>query len=88
MHHTHQLKLAIREGEWKYLEHRGSGGNDYSQEKLRFARRAGTDWMAPGQLYNLGEDPEEMHNLYDQYPKKVAHFEALLQKIRETGRSR
>lgn len=88
LHHTHRLKLGIRQGPWKYLEHQGSGGNDYSRDKLRFARRAGTDWMAPAQLYNLNSDPEEMKNLYHQYPEKVAHFEALLTKIRESGRSR
>jgi len=88
IHHTHKLLLGIRQGPWKYLEHQGSGGNDYSQEKIRFARRSGTDWMAPAQLYNLNEDPEEMNNLYDQYPEKVAYFESLLKTIKESGRSR
>jgi arylsulfatase A-like enzyme len=44
--------------------------------------------MAPAQLYNLSEDPGEMHNLYHDYPEKVAHFNALLAQIKQSGRSR
>lgn len=88
VHHTFKLELGIRQGDWKYLDHQGSGGNDYSREKLRFARRAGSDWMAPAQLYNLSEDPREMHNLYHDYPEKVAHLKALLEDIKQSGRSR
>ena len=29
------LYLAIRRGKWKYLDHRGSGGNDYEREELK-----------------------------------------------------
>lgn len=85
---TQKLELSIREGPWKYLDHQGSGGNDYSREKLRFARRAGTAWTAPAQLYNLAEDPEEMNNLYHQYPEKVRHLKSLLETAKASGRSR
>ncbi|HKK19793.1 MAG TPA: sulfatase-like hydrolase/transferase [Opitutales bacterium] len=88
LHQTHKLELAIRQGPWKYLDHRGSGGNDYSREKMRFARRAGSDWLAPGQLYNLDEDPQEMHNLYHQHPEKVEQLKELLEATKQSGRSR
>ena len=85
---THKLELAVREGPWKYLDHQGSGGNDYSRDKLAFARRDATDWDAPAQLYNLDEDPGEMNNLYHQYPEKVAQLKAQLEATKATGRSR
>ena len=34
MQQTNLLDLSIREGMWKYLDHKGSGGNDYSKGSL------------------------------------------------------
>ena len=85
---TQKLELAIRQGPWKYLDHQGAGGNDYSKDKLEFARRDATDWDAPAQLYKLDEDPGEMKNLYHQYPEKVAQLKQLLEATKASGRSR
>ena len=83
-------QLSIRRGEWKYLDHRGSGGNNYAKEgpwgMARYAL-ADTDPDAPGQLYHLGEDPGETINLYSQHPEIVAELKALLDESVNTGRS-
>lgn len=88
LHQTQRLELAMRQGPWKYLDHQGAGGNDYSQPKMAPLRRDATDWDYPAQLYNLDEDPEEMHNLYATHPEKVAELKALLEETKATGRSR
>jgi arylsulfatase A len=35
LHQTINLSMSIRRGEWKYLDHRGSGGNDYEKGELQ-----------------------------------------------------
>ncbi|MEZ5326351.1 MAG: arylsulfatase, partial [Verrucomicrobiales bacterium] len=35
LHQTISLALAIRKGKWKYLDHRGSGGNNYDRPLLK-----------------------------------------------------
>jgi hypothetical protein len=42
----------------------------------------------PGQLYNLDDDLGEAKNLYNEKPEIVARLTALLEKIRNDGRSR
>ena len=42
----------------------------------------------PGQLYNLDDDVGESKNLYTENPQMVAQLTALLNKIRNDGRSR
>ena len=87
---TPTLVLSIREGNWKYLDHKGSGGNRYER---------GGEWGmkqyalpeknpdAPGQLYNLAADPGETTNLYSEYPELVAELKAMLEKAKTSGRS-
>jgi arylsulfatase A-like enzyme len=64
LHQTISLALAIRQGPWKYLDHRGSGGNDYAKGELHRFALPDTEPTAPGQLYNLDTDPGETTNLY------------------------
>jgi arylsulfatase A-like enzyme len=90
LHQTISLALAIRSGDWKYLDHRGSGGNNYNR---------GGEWgmkqfalpeqapAAPGQLYNLKTDPGETTNLYFKHPKIVKTLKAKLEQFKKTGRS-
>jgi arylsulfatase A-like enzyme len=89
LHQTNQLKLAIRKGPWKYLDHQGSGGNDYDlKEILHDYRLPETAPDAPGQLYNLDEDPGETRNLYLEYPEKVKELKDQLDAYVAAGRSR
>ena len=39
-----------------------------------------------GQLYHLGEDPGETHNLYDERPEVVERLSRRLEEIRSTPR--
>jgi arylsulfatase A-like enzyme len=88
LHQTSRLELSIRKGLWKYLDHQGSGGNDYDRELLRPFVLPETAPDAPGQLYNLNDDPGETTNLYFQYPERAEQMRAELHTFRDAGRSR
>jgi arylsulfatase A-like enzyme len=89
LHQTTKLALAIRRGKWKYLDHKGSGGNNYeTREGLQDFILPETAPDAPGQLYDLEKDPGETTNLYFERPEIVKELKALLDATRKTGRSR
>jgi hypothetical protein len=79
-------EFQIRQGDWKYLDHKGSGGNDYKGvlEKYQLPEAAPE---APGQLYHLGRDPGETTNLYFTVEAKRRELQALLAKLKADGRS-
>ena len=80
--------LAIRRGNWKYLAHRGSGGNRYESHRLlKKYYLPDTAPEAPGQLYNLETDPGETKNLYFEDPKIAEQLKSLLKESLESGRS-
>lgn len=83
-------ELSIRVGDWKYLDHRGSGGSNYEKTgPWGMADYALPDTApdAPGQLYNLAEDPGETTNHYHEHPEIVAELKAMLDASVEAGRS-
>lgn len=90
LHQTISLALAIRHGNWKYLDHKGSGGNNYGREgewgmkQFALPERAPD---APGQLYDLSKDPGETTNLYNEYPKIVKALKGKLEEYKTSGRS-
>ncbi len=84
---TISLSLSIRDGSWKFLDHRGSGGNNYSQPGLQRFALQNTDPEAPGQLYRLDRDPRETTNLYRQHPEIVSRLKAQLENDKQRGRS-
>ncbi|MFM7928634.1 MAG: sulfatase-like hydrolase/transferase, partial [Pirellula sp.] len=71
--------LSIRKGNWKYIDHTGSGGNRYENnpELKRFILPESAP-DAPGQLYNLDTDPGESSNLYFKHPDVVEELKGLL----------
>lgn len=82
--------LAIRHGRWKYLDHQGSGGNDYNRIgrwSMAPYSLPDTDPQAPGQLYDLDADPGETTNLYSQHPQIVARLKEQLETFKSSGRS-
>ncbi len=87
LHQTITLALAIRKGPWKYLDHRGSGGNSYEKGEMKRFALADTAPDAPGQLYNLETDPGEKENLYFKHPEVVKELKALLERSKAEGRS-
>ena len=87
---TISLALSIRQGAWKYLDHQGSGGNNYTKDGpwgMKSFALPETDLSAPGQLYDLRNDPGETTNLYTKHPDKVRHLKALLEASNTAGRS-
>ena len=84
---TQTLALSIREGDWKFLDHQGSGGNNYNRPDLLpyVVEELAPD--APGQLYDLKNDPGETKNLYHQHPKIVKRMKAKLDQFVASGRS-
>jgi len=80
--------LSIRRGPWKYLDHPGSGGNNYERGEMKPFGRPDTTPRAPGQLYNLETDPGETNNLFAARPEVVKELRALLDQSKASGRSR
>ncbi|MFN0074932.1 MAG: sulfatase-like hydrolase/transferase [Prosthecobacter sp.] len=83
-----QRTLSIRRGQWKYIAHRGSGGNNYDKGDLKPFALPEADPEAPAQLYDLATDPGETTNLYSKKPEIVKELQALLEQSKTTGRSR
>ncbi|WP_095414900.1 sulfatase family protein [Thermogutta terrifontis] len=79
--HSVDGHFAIREGDWKLLLCRGSGGWSLPENKV-------PESAPPAQLYNLREDIGEKNNLFHHYPNIVARLSKLLENIRESGHSR
>ena len=80
--------LAIRRGRWKYLAHKGSGGNKYESHRLlKEYWLPDTAPDAPGQLYDLATDPGETKNLYFDHPMIVEELTSLLEQSIASGRS-
>jgi arylsulfatase A len=88
LHQTTSLALAIRKGPWKYLDHRGSGGNNYDNPGLKPFVLPDNAPEAPGQLYNLETDPGETDNLYFKHPDIVRELKARLESSIARGRSK
>jgi arylsulfatase A-like enzyme len=81
--------LSIRRGHWKYLDHKGSGGNRYEGNfDLQPFILPDAEPGAPGQLYDLEADPGEKNNLYAKRPEIVKELKALLDQSKASGRSR
>jgi arylsulfatase A-like enzyme len=82
-----QRTLSIRRRNWKYIDHRGSGGNNYASAELKRFALPEAEPDAPGQLYDLAIDPGETTNLYFKRPEITAELKALLDKSKSEGRS-
>jgi len=87
LHQTISLALAIRSGSWKYLDHKGSGGNSYEREALRQFALPDADPDALGQLYNIAHDPGETKNLYSKHPTIVQDLKTQLNEYKSRNRS-
>ena len=87
---TFAKKLSIRQGDWKLIAHKGSGGNNYDKvNEWSMGQYAllNTDPDAPMQLFNLKDDPGETTNLYSKNPEMVKKLKALLEESIRTGRT-
>ena len=57
-------EFQIRQGDWKYLDHAGSGVTTIKREQSKKYALIEQAPNAAGQLYNLKDDPGETTNLY------------------------
>jgi arylsulfatase A len=85
---TTSLAKSIRRGRWKYLDHKGSGGNNYNSEDLKPFALPDTEPDAPSQLYDLQTDPGETHNVYFEHPDIVTELKRQLDTFVKQGYSR
>jgi arylsulfatase A-like enzyme len=81
IHHSISGHFAYRQGPWKLLLARASGGWTSPNERQAPAG------SPPGQLYNMSTDLGEKKNLYKEKPEMVASLLALLEKDIKRGRS-
>ena len=77
VHHSVQGMFAIRQGRWKLILGRGSGGWSGRCKK----------GDPPGQLYDMKQDPAEKNNVYTERLEVVAQLKRLLQSYQREGRS-
>ncbi|WP_430817486.1 sulfatase family protein [Carboxylicivirga sp. RSCT41] len=70
VHHSVNGTFAIREGHWKLIDAKGSGGWSLPEDKC--------DACPPQQLYNMLTDAEEKKNLYHDKPEVVSRLNKLL----------
>jgi arylsulfatase A len=75
-------RLAIKKGDWKYVEGLGSGGFSVPS-KLPPVKNGPT-----GQLYNMKDDPLESNNLFLHKPDIVNDLTSLMEELVDRGYSR
>jgi arylsulfatase A len=80
-------EFQLRQGHWKYLDHTGSGGNNYDSETMKHYALPNTAPGATGQLYNLKTDPGETTNLFFKEEGKRNEMQQLLEQLKSSGRS-
>jgi arylsulfatase A len=81
VHHSLRGVFALREGPWKYVPSRGSGG--FSTPRAVTPRPGEPE----GQLYHLEDDPAESRNLWQEHPEIVARMARDLEAIRTLPRT-
>jgi len=82
VHHSLDGMFALRDGDWKFIEHLGSGGF------TRPSRIEAAPDQSAGQLYNLRDDPRETTNLYAEQAQQVQRLQTLLDQLRRAGHTR
>jgi len=76
-----RAEFQLRQGNWKYLDHMGSGGNRYNQGILEKYALPETAPKATGQLFNLETDPGETTNLFFKEADKREELQRLLKEL-------
>ena len=74
----HANTLALRSGNWKYIEPAPGPARTQSTS-------VETGMNKQPQLYDLNSDPQEQNDLASRFPKKIAELKETLQKIKAAG---
>ena len=82
VHHSINGSFAIRQGDWKLIMAKGSGGWSFPKPGDPAEKE-----LPDVQLYNLKSDPGETKNVYVENAEKVALLKSLLIKYIKEGRS-
>ena len=80
VHHSIRGKFAVRQGPWKLVCCRGSGGWSLPEEDVPAD-------APPAQLYHMDDDPRELVNLFADRPDVAARLLDVLDRFRREGRS-
>ncbi|MBL8208639.1 MAG: arylsulfatase [Blastocatellia bacterium] len=81
VYHEHNGHLALRQGDWVFIDSSTCGDGNKEPEWFRQAR--GLHHCAgPGALYNLKTDPTQSKNLYNSRSDKAREMKARLDQIR------
>lgn len=80
VHHSISGEFALRKEQWKLVECRGSGGWSLKEDDV-------PEDAPPMQLYDMKNDPEEQHNLFNEQPEVVAELQDILNRYRTSDRS-
>ncbi len=81
-------EFQLRQGDWKYLAHMGSGGNNYDKGLLKEYALPELAPEASGQLFHLAKDPGERTNLFFTESAKRKEMQALLKELTRPGNGR
>ena len=80
VHHSTRGDLAIRKGEWVYID---APSGDMNNEPEWFRNELGVNEGSDKfELFNLVEDPKETNNMYSARPEKVKELKEKLDSIR------
>ena len=82
IHHSLDGMFSVRQGRWKLILGLGSGGFSTPQRGYSAFPDA-----PQGQLYDMIDDWQEQHNLWNERPEVVKRLTALLEEYRRSGRS-
>ncbi len=88
IHHSARGKFAIRRGDWVLID-APSGDDNASNGEPAWLKslRGYKSHPYPGELFNLREDPSQLHNRYADRAEVVVRLKALLNKYMQDGRS-
>ena len=81
IHHSSEGLFSVRQGPWKLVLGRGSGGFTIP------AKVVPKPGEPEGELYNMRDDPHEDTNLYQQRPEIVNKLTDLLELYKTRGKS-
>ena len=85
IHHSPTAHFALRKDEWLFIDHR-TGDSNVEPDSMKKTRGV-VAHSCPGELFNLKDDPQETHNLYETHPEKVSSMKALLDSYKKSDSS-